>query len=199
MIQQPPQEKGPFRASDLVDLAPLGFRLDIRYATTNNFVGKVVYSHAKAYLQRPAAEALVRAAARLAPLGLGLLVYDGYRPWHVTLEFWQVTPDPLKIFLANPDEGSKHNRGCAVDLGMYRLDTGEYVEFPSDFDEMTERSFSDYAGATSEQANNRKLLREALEAEGFAVHPHEWWHFDYKEWPHYAIQNISFESLEIRA
>ncbi len=197
--ETPPHEVGQFRKTDLVDLETIDarFQFDIRYATSNNFVGIPLYSHPKAYLQRPAAAALQRAAKSLEKEGYGLIIYDGYRPWHVTWMFWQVTPDDKKIFLADPNEGSKHNRGCAVDLGMYLIETRESVEFPSDFDEMTERSFSDYAGATKQQALHRKILRDALEAQGFTVHPKEWWHFDYKDWPHYSIQNFSFEDLLI--
>ncbi len=193
----PPQEAGTFRKSDLIDLEQIDapFQFDIRYATNNNFVGFPLYTYPKAYLQRPAADALVRAAKKLETIGYGLIIYDGYRPWHVTWMFWQVTADHLKIFLADPKEGSKHNRGCAIDLGMYRLDSGESVDFPSDFDEMTERSFSNYTGATTQQAAHRKILRDAMEAEGFTVHPNEWWHFDYIDWPLYAIQNVSFEEL----
>lgn len=196
--QTPPQETGSFRASELVDLESLddSLHLDIRYATSNNFVGAPVYSQAKAYLQKPAAEALLRANKRLKEQGYGLIIYDGYRPWHVTWVFWQATPDGQKIFVADPCDGSKHNRGAAVDLGMYVITTEEPVEFPSGFDEMTPKAFSDYEGGTRLQTLHRKILREALEAEDFIVHPNEWWHFDYKDWPLYAIENARFEELE---
>ncbi len=196
-IPNPPVEQGTFRKSDLVDLAKLDstFIFDIRYATSNNFVGTILYSQAKAFLQRPAALALTRVHMRLKAHGYGLIVYDAYRPWHVTWIFWQVTPDVDKIFLADPAEGSKHNRGAAVDVGMYSLATKEPLEFPSSFDEMTPRSFSDYEGGTKEQNHHRKVLREAMEQEGFTVHPKEWWHFDYQDWQQYAIQNVSFEEL----
>src|SRR3954471_874787 len=150
---QPPHEEGAFRESDLVEIVKLDptIRLDIRYATSNNFLGTPVYSEARAFLQRPAAEAVVRANSKLKEQGYGLLIHDGYRPWYVTKIFWDATPDDKKIFVANPAEGSKHNRGCAVDLSMYDLKTGDAVEMPSGYDEMSPRAFANYAGGSDEQ------------------------------------------------
>lgn len=120
---QPPREQGNFRKPDLVELVKLDptIKLDIRYATTNNFLGTPVYTQARAFLQRPAAEALVRANRELKAQGYGLIIHDGYRPWYVTKIFWDATPDDKKIFVANPATGSNHNRGCAVDLSLYDL------------------------------------------------------------------------------
>lgn len=195
--QHPPQETGTFRPCELVDLETLdsSLILDIRYASHNNFVSTPVYSQPKAYLQQPAAEALLRAHKRLKEQGYGMIIYDGYRPWNVTWVFWQATPAGQKIFVADPTDGSKHNRGCAIDLGMYTLHTEEPVEFPSGFDEMTPKAFSDYAGGTRLQTLHRTILRAAMEAEGFSVHPNEWWHFDYKDWMHYSINNTSFDKI----
>src|SRR6059036_3586595 len=119
--EQPPKEGGTFRAPDLAELVKLDktIKLDIRYATARNFVGRPVYTEARAFLQRPAALALVRAHHALHEKGYGLLVFDGYRPWSVTKLFWDVTPRSKRAFVANPKEGSKHNRGCAVDLSLY--------------------------------------------------------------------------------
>ena len=123
----PPQEPGPFREPDLVELSTLDptLRLDIRYATTNNLVGRPVYTQARAFLQRPAAEALVRVHRALKAQGYGLLVFDGYRPWAVTKLFYEITPPEKRTFVANPKKGSRHNRGCAVDLTLYDLATGK--------------------------------------------------------------------------
>ena len=122
---QPPPENGEFREADLVELTKLDptIRLEIRYATTNNFLGTVFYSQARAFMQRPAAEAVVRANRKLKALGYGLLIHDAYRPWYVTKVFWDATPDDKKVFVADPAKGSRHNRGCAVDLTLYDLKT----------------------------------------------------------------------------
>ncbi|WP_231737908.1 M15 family metallopeptidase [Terracidiphilus gabretensis] len=194
---QPPHEEGSFRKPDLVELVKLDptIKLDIRYATTNNFLGTPVYTQARAFLQRPAAEALVRAHRELKSRGYGLIIHDGYRPWYVTKIFWDATPDDKKIFVADPAKGSVHNRGCAVDLSLYDLATGKEVKMPSGYDEMTERAYADYAGGTEGERALRELLRQAMEAQGFAVIPKEWWHFDYKDWKQYPILNVRFEDL----
>jgi D-alanyl-D-alanine dipeptidase len=194
---KPPREQGSFRAPDLVELVKLdpGIKLDIRYAGTNNFLGTPVYTEARAFLQRPAAEAVVRAQHELEASGYGLMIHDGYRPWYVTKIFWDATPANQKIFVANPAEGSKHNRGCAVDLSLYDLKTGEEVEMPSGYDEMTPRAYAHYAGGTPEERARRELLRRAMVKQHFLVNPTEWWHFDYKDWKQYPILNTKFEDL----
>lgn len=196
----PPREEGNFRPADLVELAPLdpGIRLDIRYATAQNFVGRAVYTEARAFLQRPAAEALLRAHRSLKDKGYGLLIFDGYRPWSVTKLFWDVVPREKRDFVANPAKGSKHNRGCAVDLSLYDLETGREVEMPSPYDDMTERASPDYAGGTPEQRAHRDLLRAAMEKQGFAVEPNEWWHFNYQDWREYPILDVPFSAIVAR-
>ena len=190
----PPREEGEFRAADLVELTTLDptIKLDVRYATTDNFLGAVFYPEARAFLQRPAAEALARAHKKLAKRGYGLLIHDGYRPWHVTKVFWEATPDEDKIFVADPAQGSRHNRGAAVDLSLYSLATGEPIEMVGTYDEISDRSYPDYPGGTSLQRWHRALLREAMEAEGFTVYEAEWWHFDYRDWRQYRIGNEPF-------
>ncbi len=193
----PPREPGPFRIPDLVELAALDptIRLDVRYATPNNFTGRAVYTAARAFLQRPAAEALVRAHRALAEQGYGIVVFDGYRPWRVTKLFWDVTPADKRVFVADPAKGSKHNRGCAVDLSLYTLATGATVAMPGEYDEMSERSYPTYDGGTPEQRRARDLLRAAMEREGFFVYTHEWWHFDYKDWREYPILDVPFSAI----
>ncbi len=197
LADSPPHENGDFRKPELVELATLdpAIHLDIRYATTNDFLGTAVYTQARAFMQRPAAEALVRALHKLEPLGYGLLIHDAYRPWYVTKIFWDATPPEGKIFVADPSQGSRHNRGCAVDLTLYDLATGKPIEMPGTYDEMSPRSFPDYPGGTSLERWHRDLLRRAMESEGFTVYEHEWWHFDYKDWQKYPILNIKFEDL----
>ena len=193
----PPVEAGKFRPPDLIELIKLDptIKLDVRYATANNFVGRPLYSEARAFLQRPAAEALQRANQKLRKHGYGLLIFDGYRPWAITKLFWDVTPPNLHNFVADPRKGSKHNRGCAIDLSLFDLQTGQEVSMPGAYDEMTERSYPTYKGGTAEQRRTREVLRAAMEAEGFAVNEYEWWHFDYKDWRQYPILNLSFAEL----
>jgi len=197
LAAKPPAEAGDFRKSDLVDLVTLDptIRLDIRYATTQNFLGTPVYSQARALLQRPAAQALARVNKALAAQGFGLLVHDAYRPWYVTRLFWDATPADKHEFVADPASGSRHNRGCAVDLTLYTLRDGRPVEMPSLYDEMSKRAYPAYAGGQAEPRRLRDLLRTHMEAEGFTVYPNEWWHFDYRDWKDYALQNVRFEEV----
>lgn len=196
-LDEPPREAGTFRRPDLVELVRLDrtLRLDIRYATANNFVGRPVYTEARAFLQRPAAAALVRVSRALRKQGFGLVIFDGYRPWYVTKLFWELTPADKKQFVADPARGSRHNRGCAVDLTLYDLRTKKQVLMPGAYDEMTERSHINYAGGAAEQRRLRDLLRTAMEAEGFKVYEPEWWHYDYQDWKQYPILNVSFAEL----
>jgi D-alanyl-D-alanine dipeptidase len=194
---RPPHEAGRFRAPDLVELTALDptLHLDIKYATDKNIVGRPVYRQARAFLQRPAAEALVRAHRALKEKGYGLLIFDGYRPWSVTKDFWDSVRRDQRAFVANPRKGSKHNRGCAVDLTLYSLATGREVEMPSAYDEASERSSPNYKGGTAEQRAARDLLRDAIESQGFEVEPNEWWHFNFDDWRQYPILDIPFESI----
>ena len=196
----PPKEQGEFKTPDLVELVTLDptLHLEVRYAATNNFMHRPMYRQARAFLQRPAAEALVRAQQSLRAEGYGLLIFDGYRPWSVTKAFWDAaTPEQRAIeFVANPKKGSRHNRGCAVDLTLCELATGKEVEMPSAYDEFSDRAFPDFAGGTAETRARRDLLRKAMESNGFSVYKAEWWHFDYNDWPHYPILNIPFEALD---
>ena len=194
----PPKGCDLCRASDLVELVKLDptIKLDIRYATTDNFVGKAVYPEARAFLQRPAAEALLAAHRWLKEQGYGLVIYDAYRPWSVTKLFWEVTPPDKRIFVADPSTGSMHNRGCAVDIGLFDLQTGRIVEMPGAYDEMSERSFVTYTGGTVEQRARRDLLRKAMELDGyFFVLPEEWWHYDFKDFRDYPVLNIPFSAI----
>ncbi|MGB7069464.1 MAG: M15 family metallopeptidase [Pyrinomonadaceae bacterium] len=185
------------READLVEIIKLSksIKLDVRYATADNFIGKQVYPEARVFLQRPAAEAVVRVHKRLKKRGLGLVIFDGYRPWAITKLFWEVTSPEQRKFVADPATGSKHNRGCAVDLSIYDRETGSILPMPSGYDEFTERASPDYPGGTVEERDNRDLLRNLMEAEGFTVNPNEWWHFDYKNWQDYRIYDIAFSEI----
>lgn len=185
------------READLIELIKLDntFKLDIRYARSDNFVGRPVYSEARAFLQRPAAEALLKVHKQLKNLGFGLVIFDGYRPWSVTKLFWEVTPDDKRKFVADPRNGSRHNRGCAVDLSVYDLGNERPLPMPSDFDDFSEKAHPDYRGGTSEERRNRDMLRKMMEAAGFTVNENEWWHFDYREWREYGIYDLDFKDL----
>ena len=193
----PPKLPGATRKADLVELKSLDntIKLDVRYATANNFVGRPVYPEPRAFLQRPAAEAVVRVHQKLKKQGLGVVIFDGYRPWSVTKLFWDATSGDQRNFVADPAKGSKHNRGCAVDLGLYDLKTGKNIEMPSGYDEFSERAYPAYAGGTPEQTRMRELLRREMETEGFNVIKTEWWHFDYKDWEQYPIFDIPFSDI----
>ncbi len=193
----PPVERGTFRTTELTELVVLdsSIKLDIRYASDRNFLSAPMYTQARAFLQKPAAEALVRAHRSLAAQGYGLLIHDGYRPWYVTKMFWDGTPPDKHDFVADPASGSRHNRGCAVDLTLYDLRTGEPVITTGGYDEMSDRSYPEYPGGSSRQRALREILRAAMEREGFSVYSAEWWHFDYKDWREYRIGNQRFEDL----
>jgi len=197
LAASPPAERPAAHAADLVELIRLDptIRLEVRYATTNNFLGTRFYDEGRAFLQRPAADAVVRANRSLRPLGYGLLVHDAYRPWYVTKMFWDATPADKRWLVANPANGSNHNRGAAVDLTLFDLATGQPVEMPSTYDESTDRAFANYPGGTSRQRWHRALLRRTMEAQGFIQNPHEWWHYDYASWRDYPIGNVPFDRI----
>ncbi|PVM83857.1 peptidase M15 [Caulobacter radicis] len=193
----PPTEKGDFLRPDLVDLATIDptIRFDIRYAGRDNFMGLKLYERPAAWLQRPAAQAVGRAAKTLAARGYGLTIHDAYRPWFVTWMFWEATPPASRVFVADPAKGSRHNRGCAVDLTLHDLATGAIVDMPSRYDEMSTRSYADFAGGAARQRALRGILREAMVGQGFEVYPEEWWHFDYGAWRRYPIGAKTFTQL----
>ncbi|MEO8449016.1 MAG: serine hydrolase [Gemmatimonadota bacterium] len=197
LAAMPPAEKGEFRAAELVELNTLDptIKLDIRYADTTNGFSTRWYEEARAFLQRPAAEALVRVHRKLKAQGFGLMIHDGYRPWYVSKMFWDGTAPENHAFVADPAQGSRHNRGGAVDLTMFDVKTGKPVVMTGSYDEFSDRSYPHYPGGTSHQRWLRDVLRVAMESEGFRVTETEWWHFDYKDWQKYAIGNQRFQDL----
>lgn len=195
----PPKEDRPFREPDLVELVSLDptMRLDVRYAGKNNEFGRPFYTEARSFLQRPAAEALARVNSALKAKGYGLLVFDGYRPWSVTKQFWDLTPPDKKVFVANPKNGSRHNRGGAVDLTLYDLATGREADMGGAYDEMTARSYVTYDKGPKDALARRELLIDAMGKEGFFVYAFEWWHFDWKDFRDYPILDVPFASLKL--
>jgi len=166
-------------------------KLDIRYATTNNFTGQAIYPSPKAYLRLPAAEALAKIQQELKAKGLGLKIYDAYRPYAVTLKFFEVYPDTT--FVASPQKGSKHNRGCAVDLTLIDLASGQEKEMPTGFDNFTEKASHAYRNISATALENRKLLRDVMSKYGFIPYESEWWHYDYHGWRDYPIMDLTFD------
>lgn len=185
----------PKRLVELVRLDPT-IKLDMRYATTNNFTGRVLYDEPRAFLATPAAQAVARASKAAQAEGFGLTIFDAYRPWRVTKQLWDATPPgPKKNYVANPKRGSKHNRGCAVDLSLHDLKTGMLVEMPSEFDDFSEKAHRDYMDAPHAAITNRARLQRYLEAEGFLGLSNEWWHFDFTGWENFPVMDIPFNRI----
>lgn len=202
-LAKPPVESGRHRAPDLVELVTLDptIRLDVQYATAQNFLGVPLYKEARAFLQRPAAEALVRVHRALAAKGLGLLVFDGYRPWRVTKYMWDHARPEWRSgsYVADPAKGSRHNRGCAVDLTMYDLATGKPVEMPTPYDDFHKQAHAYATNVTARAKANRTLLQKAMLAEGYLILDEEWWHFDYKDYRRYGILDVDFKDVPSKA
>lgn len=196
-LRAQPVEPGPFRKVELVELIRIDrrLRLDIRYATASNVAGRALYPEPRAFLQRPAAEALRRAHDRVRREGFGLTVFDAYRPWRVTRTLWDITPPERRGYVADPARGSRHNRGCAIDLTLHRLSDGAEVEMPSEFDDFSERAHRDFTDAPAIALAHRGVLQRAIEAENFVGLANEWWHFDYADWQAYPVLDLPFEAL----
>jgi len=175
-----------------------GIRLDIRYATAHNFTGHPLYPEARALLLPEPAEALVKTHRSLRGQGYGILVYDAYRPWSVTRSLWNSASeaDRRNGYVADPAIGSRHNRGCAVDVGLYALDTGTEVPMPSAFDDFSERAHADWRGGSPAARRTRDLLRGAMEAEGFTVLPNEWWHFNFRDCDSQPLLDIAIDRVK---
>jgi zinc D-Ala-D-Ala dipeptidase len=185
------------RGEQLIELISVDptIRLDLRYATTNNFTGHILYTSARAFLVEEAALALFRVQKAAAAEDLGLVIFDAYRPWRVTKQLWDATVPAKRDYVANPRKGSRHNRGCAVDLTLCDLATGAPLPMPSGFDDFSPRAHRDYAGGTSVETANRAILERLMAAQGFSGMSNEWWHFDFAQWERYPVLDISFEKL----
>ena len=170
--------------------------LDLRYATQNNFVGKIMYAERPSFtfMRLPAARALARVQKELNQQGLGLKIFDAYRPYSVTEKFWELIHD--ERYVANPAKGSGHNRGIAVDLTIVRLKTGEELHMPTGFDNFTDSAHHDFNGLPEEVLKNRKLLRETMEKYGFVAFPTEWWHYSLPEPEKYEVMDLGFGELK---
>jgi D-alanyl-D-alanine dipeptidase len=181
-------------AKELDDLEKIdGIVLDIRYATTNNFTGERIYDEAKAYARKPVAEALARIQADLKKQGLGLKIFDAYRPYRATVKFYEVYRDTT--YVASPYRGSRHNRGCAVDLTLVDLSSGAELKMPTGYDSFTKEAWPSTPARDPEARKNRELLIDAMERHGFRVNSSEWWHFDFQGWKNFEVLDIEFALL----
>lgn len=170
-----------------------GIVYDIRYATNNNFMKEPMYDRPAAYLRLPAANALRSVQEELLKQGLGLKVYDGYRPYSVTVAFYEKVKD--SVFVASPRRGSRHNRGCAVDLTIIDQKTGKEVLMPTSYDDFTEKAHTDFDDLPAEAVQNRELLKKLMVKHGFQIYADEWWHYDFKDWNQFPLMDISFKDL----
>lgn len=182
---------------ELVDLRPLlpTAHYDIVYATDQNFLRRQLYPEPELFLRKPAARALVRAAEIMAGQGCGLRLFDGYRPYAVTVLIYEEVRDPN--FAADPRKGSKHNRGMAIDLASYDLNTGQPLPMPCPYDEISERASHAYAGGEDAARRHRDVLKAAMLGAGFSALQHEWWHYDCAGWQECPIYDLTHR--EIRA
>ena len=185
------------RETELVEIIRLDptLKLDIRYATKNNFLKRPVYKVAKAFLQKPVLEDLVKVNKELQKDGYGLLIFDGYRPWSVTKLFWDEIDPAKRKFVADPKTGSIHNRGCAVDLTLYDLKSGKEIKMPSEYDTFSDAAYPSYTGGTPEERSRRDFLTKVMENHHFKVQANEWWHYDHKDCHKYEILDIPIEGL----
>jgi zinc D-Ala-D-Ala dipeptidase len=177
---------------DLEGFVP-GLVLDIRYATTNNFTKQRIYKLAKAYARKPVAEALLKVQQELNSRGLGIKVYDAYRPYKATVKFYEIYPDTT--YVASPYRGSRHNRGCALDLTIINLKTGEELKMPTPYDSFKKEAWPSTPVSDPEIAKNRAMLIAVMEKNGFRVNSSEWWHYDFRGWKNYEVLDIDFEEL----
>jgi D-alanyl-D-alanine dipeptidase len=180
---------------ELIDLSKLdaGFRFDLRYATPDNFTKATLYPVAKAYLHRSTAEALVKVQKDLAAQGLGLKIFDAYRPLSVQKRMWDLIRDDR--YVSNPAlNAGRHTRGTAIDLTLVDRD-GREVPMPTPFDDFTERAHRDAPGVPVEAARNSKLLETTMQKHGFLPYPFEWWHFDFRDWKKHPPLDVPLDQL----
>lgn len=167
--------------------------IDLPYATTNNFCERKLYPIERCFLRRKVAEALLNVQKDLKKEGVGLKIWDGYRPHSVQWEMWKHSPIPN--FVGDPRYGSKHNRGAAVDMTLVDLKSKKELKMPTPYDEFSPRAHANYIKVSKEVAKNRALLQKAMRAHGFQTIQSEWWHFNYNGWRDFPVVDISLEEL----
>ncbi|WP_443937286.1 M15 family metallopeptidase [Pedobacter sp. MW01-1-1] len=168
-------------------------KLDIRYATENNFMKQVMYKEARAFARKPVVLSLKKIQEELNKKGYGLKIFDAYRPYTITVAFYEKASD--KAFVANPAQGSRHNRGCAVDLTIIDLKTGKEIAMATPYDSFSKAAAADYPDVSDEVKKNRSFLIEVMQRHNFKVLENEWWHFDFNNWKNYDLMDIPFQQL----
>jgi D-alanyl-D-alanine dipeptidase len=170
--------------------------LDLRYAGTNNFMQRAMYpltTH-HTFMRKPATTALLAVQMDLNAMGYGLKIFDAYRPYSVTVKFWELVHDDR--YVADPRKGSGHNRGIAVDLTIIDLQSKQELKMPTGFDNFTDSAHHDFMNLSEEALKNRKLLKDVMEKHGFVAFPTEWWHYSLPQPEKYDVMDLSFEELE---
>lgn len=170
-----------------------GLVLDIKYATTDNFMKRVMYPEARAFARKPVVLQLQKIQASLKKKGYGLKIFDAYRPYSITIAFYNETTN--KAFVANPNKGSRHNRGCAVDLTLIDLKTGKELQMPTAFDSFSPKAHVNYTKLPPQVLKNRLLLIQTMQQFGFRVLKNEWWHYDFIGWNAYNLMDVPFNKL----
>lgn len=183
-------ESSKFQMINLADID--GVFLEIRYATTNNFTGKQIYKSPQAWMIKPAGEAIKKIVRDLQSQGYSIKIYDAYRPLSAQRKLWEIYPDPT--FVANPQNGSRHNRGAAIDLTLTDL-KGNEISMPTGYDDFTERASHSYMDLPDSLIANRKRLKQIMEKYGFESLDSEWWHYDYKGWSEFPLLDIDFDEI----
>lgn len=169
-------------------------KTDWRYATPQNFTGQILYHHPEAYLRKEAATKLKMVDDSLKTLGLGILIFDAYRPYHVTLAMWKIVPDDR--YAANPANGSGHNRGIAVDLTLVDRQSGNSLPMPTDFDNFSDTAHHDFQALDSTVLQNRALLKGVMEHFGFKALSTEWWHYALPDPKRFPLMDVSFRKMK---
>lgn len=195
-LQQYQQQIKNDSEKELVNLAAAipGIVLDIRYATANNFTGEVIYTLPRAYARKPVADALRKAQEEFSKHGVGIKVYDAYRPYSATVKFYEVYHDTT--YVASPYKGSRHNRGCAIDMTLVDLKTGEELKMPTEYDSFKKEAWPTTPVKDPVIKRNRDLIISVMHKHGFKVNASEWWHFDFNGWQKFEVMDIDFEELE---
>lgn len=184
-------ENNPNKRMESIKNAIPSIKLDLKYATKNNFTKQKWYKNSSdSYLRHIVIKALKQAQIHFQSLGYGILIWDAYRPYSVSVKMYQSYPN--KIYLAPPEKGSRHNRGCAIDLTLIELKTGKLLPMPTEFDSFNKQAFPKAIIKEPIKKKNRDLLIKIMEQHGFKVSLSEWWHFDFNNWKNYELLDLEF-------